>query len=220
MAGTRQRDRHSRLVFWLKILLPLAAISILSTLFLVSHTIHPEDAIPYAEVDIATLIKEPRLTAPDFAGMTADGAALTLKASSAKVGSTDGAASAQITDLAGLLETPDGGKTNLTAKIAELDQSAHIAILSGGVVVSNSAGYRIDSQLIRVALDRTSVDSPGMIIADGPVGKITAGSMHIGLANPGLSLSGLTQGAASGYVLLFKGGVTLIYQPGIQGADK
>jgi lipopolysaccharide export system protein LptC len=209
MAVARQWDRHSQLVFWLKILLPLTALGILSTLFLVSHTIRPEDAIPYANVDVATLIKEPRLTAPVFAGMTADGAALSLKASEAKVGSADGIMGGKISNLVGLLETPDGGKTNLTAAEADLDQTSQVALLSGGVQVSNSTGYRIDSQAISVALDQTSVDSPGSITADGPVGKITAGSMHIGLA--------AAKGA--GYVLLFKGGVTLLYLPSKQRAE-
>ena len=206
MAKARQWDRHSRLVYWLKILLPLAAIVILSTLFLISHTIRPEDAIPYAEVDIATLIAEPRLTAPVFAGMTADGAALSLKASEARVGSTDGAMAGLILNLTGLLETPDGAKTTLTAQQADLDQTARIAVLSGGVRVTNSTGYQIDSQMVRVALDQTGVDSPGTITAAGPVGTITAGSMHLGLAG-------------SDYVLLFKGGVTLVYLPVTKGAE-
>jgi lipopolysaccharide export system protein LptC len=210
MTIQRQWDRHSRLVYWLKILLPLTAISILSTLFMASHTIRPEDAIPYADVDIATMVREPRLNAPDFAGMTADGAALSLRASAAKLGSADGTTAPQIADLVGLLETPDGGKTNLTAKQAELDQTARVAILSGGVQVSNSTGYVIDSQMIRVALDQTSVDSPGAITAQGPVGEITAGSMHLGLSTtPG-----------GGYVLLFKDGVRLIYLPGTKGGQK
>jgi len=206
----RQRDRHSKLVFWAKVLLPIAAIWILSTLFLVSHTVRPEDAIPYADVDIATLVKEPRLTAPVFASMTADGAALSLKASEAKVGSAGTNASSQITNLVGLLETPDGAQTHLTANEADLDQGGQQALLSGGVIISNSTGYRINSQAIRVALDKTSVDSPGAVVAEGPVGTITAGSMHLGLAgSPG-----------SGYVLLFKGGVTLIYLPTKQGAEQ
>ena len=208
MTMVLQRDRHSRLVFWLKIVLPIVAICILSTLFLMSHSVRPEDAIPYANVDVATLIREPRLTAPVFAAMTADGAALSLKARAARVGSADGATASQISDLTGLLETPDGGKTNLTAQLAVLDQSAQVAVLTGAVQMSNSAGYVIDSQKLRVALDKTSIDSPGTITAVGPVGTITAGSMHLTLSDqPGAD-----------YVLLFKGGVTLIYLPSKQAA--
>ena len=206
MATQRQWDTHSRLVFWLKILLPITAIFVLSTLFLVSHVIRPEDAVPYANVDVATLVREPRLTAPVFAGMTADGAALSLKASSARIGSTDGATTARISDLVGLLETPDGAKTTLAAGQAALDPSGKIALLTGAVQVSNSTGYVIDSQGVSVALDQTRVDSPGPITAMGPVGKLTAGAMHLGLASAG----------SASYVLLFTGGVTLIYLPSKQ----
>ncbi len=68
MAWARPDNLHSRLVFWLKILLPLGRLAILSTLFMVSHNFRPEDAIPYADVDIEDRVNEPRLTAPDFAG--------------------------------------------------------------------------------------------------------------------------------------------------------
>jgi lipopolysaccharide export system protein LptC len=206
MATAQQRDRHSRLVLRLKILLPITAIGILSTLFLMSNSVRPEDAIPYANVDVATLIREPRLTAPVFAGMTSDGAALSLKASAARVGTADGATSSRISDLTGLLETPDGATTNLTALQAVLDDTAKMAILTGDVQVSNSAGYVVDSQLLRVALDKTSLDSPGFVTAAGPVGTITAGSMHLGLIPD----------TGSDYVLLFKDDVTLIYLPSKQ----
>lgn len=203
-----QLDRHSKLVFWLKILLPITAICILSTLFLMSRSVRPEDAIPYAKVDVATLIRDPRLTAPVFAGMTADGAALSLKASAARIGTADGRASSQISNLTGILETPDGAKTNLTAQNAVLDQTARIAVLTGAVQLSNTTGYVIDTQALNVTLDMTSLDSPGTVTAKGPVGTITAGSMH------------LTPGAkpADGYVLLFKDGVSLIYLPSKQAA--
>jgi lipopolysaccharide export system protein LptC len=200
MAVARHWDRHSRLVFWLKILLPLTAIVILSTLFMVSHNIRPEDAIPYANVDIATRIKEPRLTAPDFAGMTDDGAALSLTATEVRLGTADGNNPGLINDLNGLLETPDGASTTLEAKLAHLDATAHMALLSGGVVMTNSTGYRIETAGLQVALDQTSLDSDGTIEAKGPVGQITAGSIHLGL-----------QG--TNYVLLFKDGVRLIYLP-------
>ncbi|MBL9052753.1 MAG: hypothetical protein JNN02_03385, partial [Tabrizicola sp.] len=49
MAGT---DAHTRVVTWLKVLLPLAALAILSTLFLLADQINPDDALPFAEVDV------------------------------------------------------------------------------------------------------------------------------------------------------------------------
>jgi lipopolysaccharide export system protein LptC len=210
MAWARPDNRHSRVVFWLKILLPLGALAILSTLFTVSHNIRPEDAIPYAEVNIADLVNEPRLTAPDFAGMTSDGAALSLKAAEARPGTPDSANAGQITDLNGLLQTPDGASTTLVAEQARLDQVAHVAILAGNVRIRNSLGYSIETQEISVALDQTKLDSDGPITAIGPVGQISANSMHLGLAEIG----------GKDYVLVFTGDVRVIYTPTQQEAVK
>lgn len=209
MVWTRPDNLHSRLVFWLKILLPLSALGILSTLFLLSHSVRPEDAIPYSTVNIADRVKEPRLTAPDFAGMTADGAALTLHATDARPGTSGSSDAGLINDLTGQIDTPDGARTTLVAKQARLDQTAKQVVIDGGAVITNSTGYRIETRQIRVALDQTSLDSDGPIDATGPVGHITAGSLHLGLA----------VATPAQYVLVFKGGVRLIYLPSRQGTS-
>ena len=206
MAWARADNLHSRMVFWLKIILPLSALMILSTLFLLSRSIRPEDAIPYADVDIADLVRTPRLTAPDFAGMTVDGAALSLKAAEAQL-ATDGTTTpGVISGLVGLLETPDGARTDLSAKEARLDQDGKRMILGGGVVIDNSTGYHIETEGISVALDRTSLDSVGKISATGPAGSFEAGSLHLGLATA----------KPPTYLLVFKGGVRMIYLPAKQ----
>ena len=206
MALARHDNLHSRLVFWLKILLPLTALMILSSVFLLSRNIRPEDAIPYTEVDIADRIRTPRLTAPDFAGVTADGAALSLKAAEARL-ATDGSTNpGAISDLVGLLETPDGARTDLTAKAARLDQDNQHMVLGGGVVISNSTGYRIETEAITVALDRTRLDSLGPVRATGPAGSLKAGKMHLGLDDTD----------PTAYVLVFKDGVRMIYLPAKQ----
>ena len=62
MARAQPDNLHSRLVGVLKVLLPLLALAILSTLFLVSRKINPEDAIPYADVDIEDRLRDPKMT--------------------------------------------------------------------------------------------------------------------------------------------------------------
>lgn len=207
MAWARPDNLHSRLVFWLKILLPLSALAILSTLFMVSNTIRPEDAIPYAEVDIDDLMRQPRLTQPNFAGVTSDGASLTLQADEARVGPTEGVTPGLITGLIGTLETPDGARTDLSASQAQLDATGRTMVLGNGVTISNSTGYLITANQISVALDRTSLDSSGPIKATGPAGSIESGALHLGL-----------QGDS--YVLVFKSGVRMIYHPATQGTEK
>lgn len=187
-------DTHSRMVFLLKVILPLAALAILSTLFLISRTIDPSAAIPYATVDVADRIREPRMTAPAYAGVTADGAALTVTADQASPDT--GAASA----LRAELKTPDGASTSFNAANGLLDPQAQMLTLSDGVQITTSTGFVISTQSLISALNHTEVTSDTTITATGPLGAITAGSMALTQ----------TDGA---YVLRFKNRVKLIYQP-------
>lgn len=187
-------DSHSRVVFLLKVILPLAALAILSTLFLISRTIDPSDAIPYATVDVADRIREPRMTAPAYAGVTTDGASLTVTADQASPDT--GAATALRADL----KTPDGASTSFHAANGLLDPQAKTLTLSDGVQITTSAGYTITTQSLISALDHTEVTAADTITATSPMGAITAGSMSLTQ----------TDGA---YVLRFKNRVKLLYQP-------
>jgi len=195
-------DTHSRVVGWLKVALPLAALAILSTLFLLADRIDPEDALPYAEVDVEDLAREPRMTAPTYAGTTSDGAAVTLSADEARPAEPDAPATASALRLD--LATPDGGRTSLLAAAAVMDDAADQVILSGGVTVETSTGYRLETAEVAARLDRSGLESRGEVKATGPAGEIRADGMTLGQDNR-------TPGS---YVLVFKGGVRLVYQPG------
>lgn len=194
-------DRHTRVVGWLKVALPLAALGILATLFLIADRIDPKAALPYAGVDLEERAREPRMTAPSYSGITGDGAALTLTAEKARPATEDVAAEAwgMVLELA----TPDGGTTLLRAATAVMDTAAAQMLLSGGVTVTTGTGYRLDTDEMVVAMDRSGLESRGKVTGSGPVGDITADKMTLRQDN-------LTQGA---YVLVFKGGVRLVYLP-------
>lgn len=194
-------DTHTRLVGWLKILLPLLALAILSTLFLVARTVDPTAALPYATVDVEARVREPRMTAPEYSGTTSDGGALTLTASEVRPleGGNTRARTVRAT-----LETADGATTRLTAATAQMDATAQLLHLSGGVQADTSTGYRIEAQAMVAELDRSALRSAGAVVATGPPGRLTAQSMAIE-ADPA---------ARGGYLLVFKTSVKLIYQPG------
>lgn len=195
-------DTHTRVVGWLKVVLPLAALAILSTLFLVARRIDPEAALPYAEVDVRGLAREPRMRAPTYAGTTSDGAALTLRADEARPAAetTEAAATELLLELA----TPDGARTELAAAKAQMDRGAQQVVLSGGVTVTTSSGYRLETEEILARLDRTGLESRTPVTATGPAGEIRAEGMVLrqDIQTPGA------------YVLVFNGGVRLVYRPG------
>lgn len=195
-------DFHTQLIGWLKIVLPLVALVILSTLFLVARTVDPDDAIPYAEVDVEERLREPRMTSPTYAGVTNDGAALTVTADEARPAASDGAG-ASATTLHGLLETPDGARTEVTAGAGRIDPAARQILLSGGVVVTSSTGWQVQGDTLTADMDATDIAVPTSVIATGPAGVVTADMMR------------LTQNAEQdgSYLLVFNGAVKLIYQP-------
>lgn len=193
---------HSTAVAWLKVALPLAALGILSTLFLVSRTVDPEAAIPNAEVDIAERVREPRLTMPTWAGMTEDGAALTVTADEARPdGGGDTGASAQA--LHATLDMPDGGRVELVADRGQMQPDGSEMTVSGDVVVTTSSGYRVTTDALSAQMNRTGLSSDSTVIATGPIGRLTAGAMRLSEA----------EGNAGTYVLVFNGGVRLVYVP-------
>lgn len=199
---TSRDNFHSTAVAWLKVALPLVALGILSTLFLVSRTVDPEAAIPTAQVDIAERVREPRLTMPTWAGMTEDGAALMVTADEARPGNgSDSGATVQA--LRATLDMPDGGRAELSAHSGRMQPDGSEIALSGEVVVTTSSGYRLTTDELRARTDQTGLSSQGTVIATGPIGHLTAGAMLLSKA----------EGKAGTYVLVFNGGVRLIYTP-------
>ena len=200
MAITRYDNLHSRLVGWLKIMLPLAALAVLATLFLFARNIDPSDAIPYAEVDVQDRLREPRMTNAAYSGMTRDGTAINLRADAAVPGQNG---QAKATGLSARLEAPDGSVTDIQAALGQMDQAAGQVSLSDGVSIVSSSGYSIRTETLTMALDRTSVVAPKSVAADGPVGKITADGMVLNSADDG----------SGKYQLVFTGNVKLVYLP-------
>lgn len=203
MAARGADNAHSRRVALLKIALPLMGLAVLSTLFLVSTSRVPEDLVPYADVDIADLLREPRLTGPSYAGVTRDGAAVTLSAREALPGAPGTDLGGLARDLTGQIETPDGVHTSFTAGEARLDTGGGQVLLTGGVRISMSSGYELSFGEGQIGLERTGITAFGGVKASAPLGAISAEVLAIGPA----------EGSPGRYLMVFKGRVRLLYQP-------
>ena len=192
---------HSKLVVWAKVTLPLLALGLLATLFLFSRKIDPTDAIPYADVDVEERAREPRLTMPTYAGVTSDGSALSIAAKEARPDSATGVGKAS--EIVGKLETPDGARVDLVAANGILNTEAGFMTLDGGVTLTTTTGYAIQTQALVAKLDQTNLTSPDAITAATPMGQLQAGEMSL-TQDPKLPKS---------YLLVFKGYVKLLYTP-------
>jgi lipopolysaccharide export system protein LptC len=194
-------DSYSRLVAWLKIILPMIALAILSTMFLVSRTIDPSQTIPYADVDVEGLAREERIGAPSYAGMTRDGAAVSFRSESARPEQGQDGRVTAVKPVA-RIELPSGRSFALAADTGYVDRVTQIAALDGTVELETSDGYRMTTSRAEMRLDATAMQTDGEVHGTGPVGEFTAGRAML-LREP-----------SGSYVLRFENGVNLVYRPG------
>ncbi len=192
-------DGHSRVVFWLKIVLPLIALAILSTLFLVSRNLGGDGTVPFSDVDLDALARDPQLSAPEYSAMTKDGAALTVRSDLAR----PTAAGVVATAIVARYELQGGLRIDLSAAQGDFDEAAGTLSMSGGVRVETSAGYRLETGDLTGRLDRTQLSAPGAVVAEAPFGRIDAGAMQLDRAD----------GNAGDSILVFKNRVRLVYDP-------
>lgn len=204
MARTpRRRDGWTRFVRLARVVLPLAGLILLSTIFLVARHLNPEDAIPYAKVDVADRMRDPRMTLPVYSGATEDGADLRITADEATPEKPEQATGPAARTVFSTLTTPDGGRTELTSRSAQMDSAQETVTFEGAVDVRNSTGYRVETERMRARLDQTEVRSLTPVVATNAVTRVTATEMVL-TERPEVPGS---------YVLVFNGDVKLVYQP-------
>ena len=193
-------NTYSRVVAWMKIILPLLALAILSTLFLVARTIDPAQNLPFADVDVDELAREQRIGQPDYSSVTADGAAISLSAESARPDPND-PNRIDGTAIRAAIDMPGGGRIDIDSQRMQIDNTAGLAKLRDGVVVRSDDGITLTSETLDIALDSTRFESDTPVRLEGPAGTLTADRFQ---------LTG-NGSASQPYVLVFKGHVKLIY---------
>ena len=195
------RDTHSRIVAWAKVVLPVTALAILSTMFLLSQDHDPERAIPYSDVDVDALLRDQRVGEPNYSGVTRDGAAIELRAAEARPDPAEPSRmGAEL--LTAAIELAGGGRVAIDAQRGTIDTGRSTARLEGGVVLLATDGTRVETDALDAALDRTEIASEGEVTADSPMGRMTAGRMTI-----------RQDAATGGMVVDFSDGVKLVYAP-------
>ena len=189
---------YSRFVTWSKIILPLAALALLSTLFLFARDSGTDTSIPYAE--IAEIAREPRISEPSFAGIADDGSVVSITATTISP-DPNAPDSFSIVDLRVTMDATDGSQIDLTASQGRLDGKTQVALLTGLVRLTSSSGYAMESGSVSANLKAGSVESLGPLAVRAPYGELTAGSLLISAGPDG-----------AGSQMVFHNGVRLLYQ--------
>ena len=192
---------HSRLVAWMKIALPLAALGMLSTLFLISDTYDPSEPLPVAGIDLQQRAHDQGATNATFAGVTRQGHEVVVRTAKSRPSEQD---SRQFIaeNVAARFALASGTRVDIAARRGEMNQARASAALSGGVTVATTTGYTVRTERLDADFDRLHAESAGPIEGTAPAGELTAGRMVL-----------QADADTDAVHLLFTDGVKLIYHP-------
>jgi lipopolysaccharide export system protein LptC len=194
---------YSWLIGVLKIALPLLALAILSTLFLVARGVDPAQDLPYANVEVDELVREERIGRPSFSAVTSEGASIALSAEQAapdpdKDGQVNGR------EVRATIDLPSGEAIWIEAEALELDQDADHARLLRDVRVSTDSGYELESGSLEIALDDARLMSDVRTTVRAAIGAVSADRFELSRPDPD----------TGNYLLVFNGNVQMVYDPG------
>jgi len=190
---------HTWFVGWAKIILPMAALALLSTLFLFARSPSDTPAIPVAQLE--ELAREQQITSPQFSSVADDGSVIAVAARNAKPNASM-PTTLQVEDLTIDVEAPDGTTLNVTSGMSVLDGSAQSARLNGLSRVTTSSGYVMETVGISADLRTGEIISDGPLEIQAPFGELSAGKVRIAVSKDG-----------SGQQMVFTQGVRLLYIP-------
>lgn len=195
---------YSLWIRWLKILLPISAVALIATVFVIGRW---SGESVFSTEELARLGGGLELENPKFSGKTASGAPFVVVARRA---TPDGAAPDLIA-----LELPEGEmladdnrKLKGRSDHGVMRRSTDELTLTGNVVITTSDGYRAETHELIVDLNNKTAVAPGPVEADGPAGSITAGRFELRRPEEAGSNGG------DNSILWFEKDVRVIFIPG------
>ena len=192
-------DGYSRLVAWLKVLLPLTALALLSTLFLLSRNTDPTATIPFADNEILDRVRNEQITGPFFSGASTAGDRVAVAAGTMRTGFDK---SSEVDDLTAQIDLVSGTRVMLSSDSGEFDMRNARSLLTGDVVITTSTGFRMDTDSLSADFERMTVVAPHPVSATSPFGTLESGQMRMEKPRDGENVH-----------LIFTGGVKLVYDP-------
>lgn len=188
---------YSAFVGWMKVLLPLAALALLSTIFLLARGSNNVQSIPYA--DLAAIAREQGMTNPNLSGVTDDGSAVSITAAALRPSTAD---AFSIVAPVLVLDAVDGSRVEISAGEGAIDGRQKRMTLTGLVRLGTSSGYMMETTGIEADLASGVLSSLGPLEVQAPFGTLTAGKVVVMTSPDGL-----------GQQMVFNDGVHLLYDP-------
>ena len=192
-------DGYSALVAWLKTLLPIVALGLLSTIFLFSGKVDVTQSLPYAEHNIAEIIREQRITQPYFTGIASNGTEIALSAAYASP-QVESAHILEITDLSVVLRSTSDRMVQVTAGRGALDSARQTAQISTDVHIAALPDFWVITEALDMNFNQGFISAKGGFQGVTALGAITAREMHL-------------QMTADDQQIVFLNDVRLVYSP-------
>ncbi len=191
-------DFRSRLIAFLKVLLPLCALALMSTLFLLSRGSETDGVIPFAETEIDERLRDQVVSRPFYSGNTRNGDEIIVEATAVRQNDQN---PTQADTFFARLRSADGTSVTVTSDMGSFDIENDQVTLTGDVVIRDATGMIIETDTLVSALEKIEASTPGQIKGQGPIGNFTAGAMEV------------VSSEKDDIHLVFKNGVNLIYRP-------
>ncbi|QHQ36850.1 hypothetical protein [Algicella marina] len=169
----RGADRYSRFVAALKVGLPLVAMALLASVFMLGTRSELPGGLSFSDADLQALGTGLKVTEPRFSGASLDGDLYDFMAD--EVIPRD--ASLEIADIAaleGTIRFRDGRSVHVSSATAAIDLPGERILLGEGMRLESSDGYVARAEDVRIDLKGGRIWGEGKVYAEGPIGEISS----------------------------------------------
>ena len=170
----RADNRYSQFVMAAKIILPLLALGLLSSLFLLSGAPDGEQTIPFSEIELEEIVEGQRILRPRYQTVLDNGARARFTAESARpdLSNPDRFMASEIT---GQIVQLDGVQIDIRGAEGVMDNPRGMLRLEGGVRLSRTDGFTLSAEGAEVQLDGQWAETTSDVIVLGPGLTLSAG---------------------------------------------
>jgi len=192
-------DNYSFFIAWVKTLLPIAALGMLSTIFLFSGKVDVTKSLPYAELNVDEIIREQRITKPYFTGISKSGIEFALSAAYATPNPNQPAI-LNVSELKLEFKSQQGSTAEITAGLGLINAETKSAKISQGVRMASKLNFWITTETLDINFDKSYASTNGPFKGVFSLGSIESGNMVLEM------ITGNQQ-------ILFTNGVRMLYTP-------
>lgn len=201
---------YSRFIYYVKIILPLIAIALLSTVFLFTKERTLEGGLTFSKADLLSLKTGMRLSKPRFSGSNAQGDVYDFSAQLV-LPDAPNPSMLEAVGLSGEIRFIQGEKLLLNAGKAEYRVNTQALRLLDGISIAFSNGFHAKSEELLAELEIGRLTTKGAVIASSPMGNIEAGSLRVEQE---------LQNGEEKRMIWFENGVKLVFNLQDDTADK